>query len=309
MFEMFSAPPPSPRLRWGRSAGGKYLEMKFGFHISIAGGLDKVPQRAKNLGCETIQIFSRNPRGWGSKSIAFDEAQAFREGIEKARISSVFIHMPYLPNLGSPDQELWEKSVDSLCSDLRTGELLDVAGVIMHPGNATKGTPGEAIERIARGINLAFERVPNQTVLLIENTAGQGTAVGHEFSQIKAIFDGVDDTERLRVCLDTAHAYEAGYDMATQKGLDKTIEEFDKLIGLQNLLVLHLNDSKTPLGSHVDRHWHIGEGCIGVDGFQRIVNLPAFSELPCIMETPRKSDEDDLKNMRTVRELCKTCSP
>lgn len=160
-----------------------------------------------------------------------------------------------------------------------------------------------AMRRIAQAINHSLAQVKNRVMVLLENTAGQGTAIGYSFSQIKELLEGIDNQSRVGVCLDTAHAFEAGYDLSKKEGLEKVIEEFDRLIDLHKLYLLHLNDSKTPLSSRIDRHWHIGEGYIGREGFRRIINHPELCHLPAILETPRKNDEDDLKNISVVRGL------
>lgn len=277
--------------------------MKFGFQISIAGGLSKVVDRAKKLGCETIQLFSRNPRSWLVSSLDTHQVHKFKQKINSAHLLPVFIHVPYLVNLASPEDWLWQKSIDSLCIDLERAEKLGVLGVIIHPGHHMGMGVEYSIKRVIQAINLAFERVNNCILLIIENTAGEGSAIGYEFQQIKAIFDGVTHRDKLGVCLDTAHLYQAGYNIATLDGLRDMVDEFHHLIGLNKLCLLHLNDSKTSIGSHHDRHWHIGEGYIGLDGFIRIVNLSAFSGLPGIMETPRTSDREDIRNMEVIRKL------
>lgn len=280
--------------------------MRFGFHISIGGGFHRVAERAKRLGCQTIQIFSHNPRQWKSSSFNEDEVKTFKGDIAKEEIHPVFVHMPYLPNLASPEENLYSKSVESLCQDLiRTG-ILAIPYLVIHLGSKGSSDEGEALARISRAINEVFVRVRNRVIILLENTAGQGTEVGYTFSQIKAISDQVEDKNRIGVCLDTAHAFEAGYDLSRAKGLEETIEDFDRLIGLEKLYLIHLNDSKTPLGSCVDRHWHIGEGHIGMEGFRRIVNHCQLSHLPAIMETPRQDDGDDFKNMSVVKRLIGT---
>ena len=260
-------------------------------------------ERARRLGCQTIQIFSHNPRQWKSSSFTEDEARMFKEDIEKEEIHPVFVHMPYLPNLASPGENLYSKSIESLCQDLvRTG-ILAIPYLVIHLGSKGSSDEVEALARISQAINEVFVRVRNGVIVLLENTAGQGTEVGHTFSQIKAISEQVEDWNRIGVCLDTAHAFEAGYDLSREKGLERTIEDFDRSIGLEKLYLVHLNDSKTPLGSRVDRHWHIGEGYIGLEGFKRIVNHSQLLHLPAIMETPRQNDRDDFRNMSVIRGL------
>jgi deoxyribonuclease-4 len=279
--------------------------MRFGFHISIAGGFSKVIERARRRKCETIQLFSRNPRGWVYGPLDQQEVKRFREEFSRSAISPFFVHMPYLPNLSSEDRDLYRKSLDALQADLGRASELGASYLIIHVGHRIHLSENEAIGRIAHGINEAFQKVDNSVMLLLENTAGQGTEVGHTFSQLRKIIHGVDDRGRIGVCLDTAHSFAAGYDLSTPRGLEKTLEEFGKEVGLEKLHLVHLNDTRSPLGSHVDRHWHIGEGNIGLEGFAGIVNHPFLVHLPGIMETPRKDDVEDLRNMAVIRNLVK----
>ncbi|MCS7258032.1 MAG: deoxyribonuclease IV [candidate division WOR-3 bacterium] len=277
--------------------------MRFGFHISIAGGFRKVVERALAKDCNTIQLFSRNPRGWNFSELDKDDVYEFRKQIEEAQISPVVVHMPYLPNLATINKVEYEKSLESLISELKRAQVLEAQYLVMHIGKRLEATEDQALAQVIKGINTAFKKVKNDVILLLENTAGMGSEVGYNFHQIKTIFDGVIEKDRLGVVLDTAHAFEAGYPIHTQDGLDKTLKEFDKLVGLKRLYLLHLNDSKTDLGSRIDRHWHIGEGKITREGFRIIINHPLLKHLPGIMETPRKSDADDLKNMKVIRSL------
>jgi len=279
--------------------------MRFGFHISIAGGFSKVIERARKRGCETIQLFSRNPRGWAYGPLDPQEVNRFREEFSRAAISPLFVHMPYLPNLASKDRSLLGKSLDALQADLERASSLGAPYLIIHVGHRVHVSEDEAIGRIAAGINEAFGNVNNSVILLLENTAGQGTEVGHRFFQLRRIIQGVDEERRMGVCLDTAHAFAAGYDLSTLAGLEKTLEEFQEQVGLERLHLVHLNDTRSPLGGHVDRHWHIGEGNIGLGGFKNIVNHPLLVHLPGIMETPRKDDVEDLRNMKVIRGLVK----
>jgi deoxyribonuclease-4 len=279
--------------------------MRFGFHISIAGGFSKVVARALFRKCETIQFFSRNPRGWYYNPYDKDDIAEFKRNLEETDISPIFVHMPYLPNLASPSKEIFNKSVQSLIIELKRTEQIDAQFLIMHIGSRLESSEEQAIERVSNGINKTFNKVDNPVILLLENTAGMGSEIGNKFSHIKEIFDRVEDKDRLGVVLDTAHVFEAGYPIHSQLGLDRTLKEFDYLVGLKRLHVLHLNDSKTDLNSQVDRHWHIGTGKIGLAGFRRIVNHPLLKHLPAIMETPKKDKKDDAKNMRVVKSLVK----
>uniref|UniRef100_A0A7C6AAB4 Probable endonuclease 4 n=1 Tax=candidate division WOR-3 bacterium TaxID=2052148 RepID=A0A7C6AAB4_UNCW3 len=277
--------------------------MRFGFHISITGGFSKVGERARQKGCQTIQLFSRNPRGWQYTDLDQKEVLAFKKDVQNLGLSPVFVHMPYLPNLASGEKDLFRKSVASLIEDLKRCEILAIPYLIMHVGKRLQTSEDLALKNVATGINQAFAKVSNRVKLLLENTAGMGSEIGYNFAQLQAIIDMVEDKNRIGVVLDTAHTFEAGYDIATKEGLDKTLKEFDKFVGLKRLFLLHLNDSKTELGSHIDRHWHIGEGKIGKDGFRNIINHPLLKHLPGIMETPRTDDKEDLKNMKTIKSL------
>jgi deoxyribonuclease-4 len=279
--------------------------LRFGFHISIARGFSKVVENAQKTGCETIQLFSRNPRGWKYKDLNLDEAEQFKAQLASSDIFPCFMHLPYLPNLAAAKKELYLKSINSLCEDLRRAEILGIPFLIAHVGNSVSLGKEEAMEKVVGGLNKSLHKVPNQVTILLENTAGQGTELGSQFSQLGKILSGVKNKKRIGICLDTAHAFAAGYDLSTKKGLDETVKEFDRLVGLKYLQLLHLNDSKTPLASKSDRHWHIGKGHIGLKGFRNIVNHPLLTHLPGIMETPRKDPEDDVGNMKVMRSLLK----
>lgn len=279
--------------------------MRFGFHISINGGFNKVVERALKKECQTIQLFSRNPRGWSFGKLDMNAITEFKQAIKQSDISPVFVHMPYLPNLATQDKIAFKKSLDSLIAELERCDIIGAQFLIMHIGRRMQSTEAQAFKKVSQGINTAFKKVKNQVRLLMENTAGMGTEIGYNFTHIKEIFDRVEDNDRLGVVIDTAHIFEAGYPIHTRQGLDKTLREFDELVGIQKLHLLHLNDSKTDFNSRVDRHWHIGEGKIGLDGFRNIVNHSLLKHLPGIMETPRKDEKEDLKNMKVIRGLVK----
>jgi len=277
--------------------------MRFGFHISIAGGFSKVVERAKVRGCATIQFFSRNPRGWKYESLDEKDVGEFRSSIQSSNLFPIFLHLPYLPNIASLGSKFYKRSLGSIITDLKRAEQLGAPYLIIHVGHRIGSSEEEAVRAVYQGINHAFEKVKNSVMLLLENTAGQGSEIGYNFEQIKKIIDGVHEKERIGVCLDTAHSFEAGYDLSKKDGIERTLESFEQLIGLKRLHLLHLNDSKTPLGSRKDRHWHIGEGYIGVEGFRYLVNHPLLQHLPGIMETPRNDTVEDLKNMKLIRSL------
>jgi deoxyribonuclease-4 len=277
--------------------------MRFGFHISIAGGFSKIVERANARGCETIQFFSRNPRGWKYAPLDQQDVEEFRSSMKASGLFPIFLHMPYLPNIASPKSRFYKRSIQSIVADLQRAEQLGAQYLIIHIGHRMESSESEAIEAVSQGINQAFERAKNSAILLLEMTAGQGTEIGYTFEQIKRIIDGVHEQARVGVCFDTAHSFEAGNDLSQKDGIESTLRSFDQTIGLKRLHLLHLNDSKTPLGSKKDRHWHIGEGYIGVEGFRYLINHPLLKHLPGIMETPRKDTVEDLKNMEVIRSL------
>jgi len=279
------------------------VTMRFGFHISIAGGLSRVVERAALRGCETIQFFSRNPRGWKYGPLDGTEVDRFRSRVKPSVLFPLFLHLPYLPNLASPDSNYRNRSIQSVITDLKRAEQIGTPYLIIHIGHRMEASEDEALEAVSQGINQAFERTKNSVTLLLENTAGQGTEIGYTFEHLRRILDGVHDRERMGICLDTAHAFAAGYDLSRKEEIDRALESFDKTIGLKRLHLLHLNDSKTPLGSRKDRHWHIGEGYLGKEGFRYLINHPSVRALPGIMETPRKDTVEDLKNMKVIRSL------
>ena len=277
--------------------------MRFGFHISIAGGFSKVVERARIRGCETIQFFSRNPRGWKYGPLDKKDVEAFRSTVKSSPLFPISLHLPYLPNIACSRSKFYTRSIKSIVTDLQRAEQLGAQYLIIHIGHRMESSEDEAIEAVSKGINQSFEKVKNSVILLLENTAGQGTEIGHSFEQIQKIIDEVSEKEKMGVVLDTAHTFEAGYDLSKRNGTESMLESFDKTIGLKRLHLLHLNDSKTPLGSRKDRHWHIGEGYIGREGFRYLINHPLLKHLPGIMETPRMDTVEDLKNMKVIRSL------
>jgi deoxyribonuclease-4 len=262
-----------------------------------------VVERAEVRGCETIQFFSRNPRGWKYDPLNKKEVREFRITIKSSDLFPIFLHLPYLPNVAAPNSKYYRRSINSIVEDLKRAEKLGAQYTIIHIGHRLESDEDEAIEAVSQGIQQALERVKNSVILLLENTAGQGTEIGYNFEQLRRIIDGVHEKERVGICLDTAHSFEAGYDLSCKDGIERTLESFDRTIGLKRIHLLHLNDSKTPLGSRKDRHWHIGEGYVGREGFRSLINHPQLTGLPGIMETPRKDTVEDLKNMKVIRSL------
>lgn len=271
--------------------------VKIGFHISTAGGFRNVIPRAQERQSTTIQIFSRNPRRWAFKELDLADVAAFRRMRKKAGIDPVFVHMPYIVNLGSPNRELYARSIDSLSIELERSNQLGARYVIVHAGSSDDTNAG--IKRMARGIDKALNATRNRIVILIENTPGSGREFGFAFDHLGTIVRR-SAHRRVGVVLDTAHAYAAGYRIETGDGVDAMLDDIEKVLGVQHVHLVHFNDSKTECGSRFDRHEHIGRGKIG-NGMKYIINHPLLRSKPFIMETPRMNAQDDLRNLKTVR--------
>lgn len=268
----------------------------------MSGGFSKVLERARAVECETMQMFSSNPRGWGAAMLDAEDVARFRADMRDSGISPIFVHAPYLPNPAAAGADA-KRSVKALVTQAGRCAALGVRFLILHVGKALGADEGKALARVAKNIDTVLVAAPESVTLLLENTAGMGSEVGYRFEQVAAIIGEVKERNRLGVVLDTAHAFAAGYEFRTKAGLDATLREFDRVVGISRLHLVHLNDSKTEFGSRVDRHWHIGEGKIGKEGMREIVNHPLLRNLPAVMETPRDSAADDLRNMRIVRSL------
>lgn len=278
--------------------------VRIGFHISISGGFVKAVERAQILGCRTMQIFTRSPRGWDSfRPIDPTEASLFRSALVHSDIDPLVVHMPYLPNLASPNEILYERSMTAMMDELERAGKLGAPYLVLHVGHRGNSPEEKAFSRVATAINRACNAVSGSTIVLLENTAGQGTEVGSRFGHLARIIDIVENKDRIGVCLDTAHAWGAGYDLATSAGIADTMEEFNRVLGWDRLRLIHLNDAKAARGAGIDRHDHIGQGFIGLDGFRLLLRHPRLSQLPFIMETPRRSEGDDRENMKVVRGL------
>jgi deoxyribonuclease-4 len=274
-----------------------------GAHVSISGSLSMSVDRAKELGCTTFQIFTRNPRGWVAKKLDPEEAEEF---IEKRRASGyevVVAHMPYLPNIASPDSTTWRKSVKSLVEELERCESLQINYLVCHIGSHMGKGLEKGIAQVARAADDAISRLDPSCMILLENMAGQKNSVGSYFHEIRSILDKISHKDRVGVCLDTCHLYAAGYDISNREGLEQVIERFDNEVGIKLLKVLHLNDSKGGLGSHLDRHEHIGMGHVGERGFAEIVNHRVLRQLPMILETPQDDWGDYRSDLAVVRRL------
>ena len=281
--------------------------MKIGCHISIAGGIDNSVIRAEELRCNTMQIFSKNASTWREKILKKDEVESFRENLKNSSINPVFIHTSYLINLASPSDELYFKSINAFLEEMKRADLLlPDPYLITHPGAHTGAGEEYGIQRIIRALNIILKKSADlnlKTMILLEDTAGSGTHLGYTFRQLKRMIEGAKDRRRIGMCFDTCHAYAAGYDLSHQEGIEQTLEEIDKYVGLERLKVIHLNDSKFLLGSRKDRHMHIGKGYIGLEGFRMLVNHKYLKNLPFILETPKHDEKDDLKNINLVKSL------
>lgn len=278
--------------------------MILGKHVSIAGGLDKSFKRAADIGCNSMQIFVKNPRGWKMREVEAEEAERFRAARKKYRIDPVVVHAAYLINLASPKKELWEKSISALKSEYQRCDRLGAEYLIFHPGSHTGSGLESGIQKIAEALNKILTEVESETLILLENTAGAGTSIGEEFSQLKSILEAVDHPERIGICVDSCHAFTAKYNLKEAKGLEELIADFDKLIGLEKLKVIHLNDSKYDCCTNKDEHAHLGEGKIGSEAFKRLINHPQLKDKVFILETPQfdKKKDDDVILLKKLRE-------
>ena len=273
-------------------------------HVSIAGGLEKASDRAREKGCDAFQIFTTNPRSWRSKPIAQQSIDLFSSRLKEYDLHPVVSHMPYLPNLASPREEVYSKSVKALTDELVRCRLLGIPYLVTHLGSNLGAEKKDGRERIAEALKKAIADSGSDVMVLLENGAGTKNSMGSTFKDIASIIESLPGQSRsLGVCLDTCHLFAAGYDLRTPRALERTLEEFDCCIGPNRLKLVHLNDCQGTLGSHLDRHEHIGLGQIGLEGFRSIVCHPSLRELPMIMETPVDSRRDDKANLLVVRAL------
>ena len=276
--------------------------LRLGLHVSIEGEIDQAVERALERGCNTMQMFTRNPRGWQFKELDSDLVECFRTKLEGSGIEPVFSHMPYLPNLASPKEEVYALSVKSLKVELQRCTQLRIPYVVSHMGSNLGLGKTAGLQRIVAAINSALQESPGETVILLENTAGTKNSMGSTFEDTRRILDRIVERKRVGVCLDTCHAFAAGYDIATPTAIERTLERFRDVIGIDMLKVIHLNDSIGGLGSHLDRHEHIGLGKIGENGFRNILHSP-LGRFPLILETPIDERRSDIGNLQKVREL------
>jgi deoxyribonuclease-4 len=281
--------------------------------MSVAGGLPRAVERAVVHRCGALQIFAKNANQWRGRELPRPEIRQFRAKVKAAGIWPVVSHASYLINVATKNRALRRQSMEAMGDELDRAEALGLLGVVLHPGAYTVGSEAEGLSLIADALfDLLHERRRGKTMILLEHTAGQGTALGATFEQLASIIAKMNDHRRVGVCLDTCHLLASGYDLCSPEGYAATFAQFGRLIGFDRLRVFHMNDSKRPLGSRVDRHEHIGQGYLGLEPFRRIVNDPRFRDLPMLLETPKAEgkatgpigiDPLDEQNLNTLREL------
>ncbi len=277
--------------------------MLLGAHVSIAKGIYLAPGRGEEIGANAIQIFSKNQNQWVGKPLSPEDAEKFRQAWKESSIERVVIHDSYLINLGSADETLLRKSREAFLDEMDRAEMLGVPDLVFHPGSYRKETEEFGLNQIVASLNFVLALRPGYKVrLLLETTAGQGTNLGYTFEQLARIREGVEQKERTGICLDTAHIFAAGYDIRTRDAYDATMSQFDAILGLENLRAIHLNDSKKPLGSRVDRHENIGKGLIGLDAFRFLMTDPRLKMIPKILETPGGPEafKEDIKTLKAL---------
>ena len=289
---------------------------RLGAHLSIAGGLPRAVDRAVASTCEALQIFTKSAGQWRARPLPDDEVVLFRRRVGETGIHPVVAHNSYLINIAADAPALRRQSLNALREELDRADRLGLDALVMHPGSFTTGTEARGLALIADGLRGLLRDRPAGAMILLEHTAGQGTNLGHRFEHLASIIEQLEGSDRVGVCLDTCHLLTAGYDLCSRDGYRRTFEAFDRTVGLGRIRLFHLNDSKKPCGSRVDRHEHIGKGCLGLEPFRMLLNDPRFASLPMLLETPkletpesrRRSDVDpwDARNLRTLRRLMRT---
>jgi deoxyribonuclease-4 len=284
-----------------------------GAHVSVAGGLPLAVERAVIHRCDAFQIFAKNASQWRGRVLPREEIREFRAKVNAAGLGPVVSHASYLINLATTDEALRRRSMEAMGDEIDRAEALGLLGVVLHPGCYTRGSEAEGLELIADALlELLAARRRGRTMVILEHTAGQGTSLGSTFEQLASVLAKTNDHKRIGVCLDTCHLLASGYDICSAEGYADTFSQFARLIGIPRLKVFHLNDSKKPLASHVDRHEHIGQGHLGLEPFRRIVNDPRFRRLPMLLETPKTEgrpagrveiDPLDERNLTVLRGL------
>ncbi|MBT3579952.1 MAG: deoxyribonuclease IV [Nitrosopumilus sp.] len=276
--------------------------MQIGCHVSASGSIDKSVDNAVERDCSAFQIFTRSPRSWHAKELTKEVIDAFKSKLKDSKIDrfAICAHMPYLPNLATPKNDAFEKSVNTLISEVERCAQLGIPYLVTHLGSHL-GTGEEAgIKKLVEGLTKAGQ-TKNDVMILLENTAGQKNSVGSDFKQLGEIFKQLKPGKKFGVCLDTCHAFVAGYDLRTVDKVKETFKEFDKHVGLENLKILHLNDARGELGCNLDRHYHLGLGGIGEEGMKSVVKFANKKKIPIILETPIDDDRNDFENVKIAK--------
>lgn len=279
--------------------------MQVGMHVSISGSIDKSVDNATVLGCSAFQIFTRNPRGWNAKPLSNTDITKFKEKLAASKIDrfATVAHMPYLPNLSSPEEDPFVKSTNSLLEEVKRCSKIGIPYLVAHLGSHKGAGDQKGIEKLINAFTKAAAETPDDVIILLENTAGQKNSVGSNFEQLASILLQLKPAKRFGVCFDTCHAFAAGYDLRDEKATKSTLEQFDKFIGMENLKIVHLNDSKGEIGCNIDRHEHIGLGYIGETGLSYVIKFANSKKIPIILETPIDNRRDDFGNIKKVKEL------
>ena len=278
--------------------------MQIGLHVSISGSIDKAVDNAIERECNAFQIFTRNPRSWFAKDLQPEEAKKFKEKLETSKIDRMAIcaHMPYLPNLSSPEDDGYQKSIKSMIKEVERCDKLGIPYLVTHLGSHKGSGEENGMKRLTDALNKVAETKADVTILL-ENTAGQKNSVGSDFKQLAQILSKCKPAKKFGICLDTCHAFVAGYDLRTKNAVKKAMKEFDDAVGIQHLKILHLNDSKGELNSNRDRHDHIGLGEIGKEGLSEIIKTMNKHKIPIVLETPIDDRRDDFGNIKQAKSL------
>ena len=278
--------------------------MQIGLHVSISGSIDKAVDNAIERECNAFQIFTRNPRSWFAKDLEPEEAKKFKEKLKASKIDRMAIcaHMPYLPNLSSPEDDGYQKSIKSMIKEVERCDKLGIPYLVTHLGSHKGSGEENGMKRLTDALNKVAKTKADVTILL-ENTAGQKNSVGSDFKQLAQIFSKCKPAKKFGICLDTCHAFVAGYDLRTKNAVKKAMKEFDDAVGIQHLKILHLNDSKGELNSNRDRHDHIGLGEIGKEGLSEIIKIMNKYEIPIVLETPIDERRDDFGNIKQAKSL------
>ena len=278
-----------------------------GAHMSIAGGYHNAVERARTAGCDCVQLFTKNNNQWRAKPLTEDDRTLFQGALKKLKIKHAIAHDSYLINLASPNEELWQKSIDAFQEELLRCEHLGIANLVTHPGAFTGSSEAEGLARVVAALDEVHRRTPGlKAKTALETTAGQGSCLGWRFEHLATILDEVAEPDRLGVCFDTCHVFAAGYPLSTEREYKATMAELDKVVGLKQIRAFHLNDSKQPLGSRVDRHAHIGRGKMGLEPFRNLLNDARFRRIPMYLETAKEQEEGvemDVINLATLRGL------